>query len=79
MSMCKISLTKPSAARSTIPWLQFVGSGEIMLVTNPKGDQAAPPLLTEIMEVMHTMQQYMQHSETHLQKVEATGKEIGVT
>jgi hypothetical protein len=50
-----------------------------MLVTNPKGDQAAPPLSTEIMEVMHTMQQYIQHSETHLQKVEATGKEIGVT
>jgi DNA repair protein RadC len=49
-----------------------------MLVTNPKGDQAAPPLSTEIMEVMHTMQQYMQHSETHLQKVEGTGKEIGV-
>jgi hypothetical protein len=66
VSMCKIALTGLNDTRSTALGCSSTKSSEIMSAPNPKGDQAAAPSWTEIMEVMHTMQQYMQHSETHL-------------
>jgi hypothetical protein len=50
-------------------------SSKIMSAPNPKGDQTTTPSLSEVLEVIHTMQHY----DTRLQKVEEAGKVFRVT